>query len=524
MHHSIVISIAALIAVTPAATASSVRFELPAQFEGEATVHKGVRILLFSLHPADLATFVVDAVNQSEWANRTLTIGKAEHTAIGGGSTPWLEQTESGAAPEAFNMSFGTRGPASLYIEAEAIQITGDLGGVLVPRRTEASYADLTPGISQDQFIYRPHPFDLGDAFVQILPSGLLEITASNVRFMEWFNAEPRCESVACPPGGGSSRRSSGQIIPDTQVSLESYSHVSLEPSGAKVAGTGTFALAILSGPSVHITNDGRTRLPRATISDCQRCSLDADETLTLEGRVELGNLEFEGADAMRGDVAANITAARWDEKVVAPSELGITSLAITGPAGAAVVGSLVVGVKLLLAGLFTRRKKDPLQHPRRKAIHDYVVAHPGATFREVAREVRLPAGTARHHLSSLKRAGLLVEHPFHASVRFFENHGKYAKTWRETTVRRDPALAELEAWLNAHPGAAQKDILDAMEQANGWSRSTTQHRLARLVAEGLVHATASGRRLHYQVGQGPATVAVPGQKSPVAAASPMVG
>lgn len=503
--------------------ATAVRFGLPAQFEGEVVVHDGVRILLFSLDPSDLSSFIVDGLAQSEWANHTLTFGRAEHATIGGGSTPWIERTDSGTALDAFNMLLGGHGPGSIYIEADSIDIAGDLAGILVPRRSAQTYADLTPGVDQNPFLYWPHPFDLGDTFIQVQPVGSLQINAFNVRFMEWFNAEPHCASEACPPRGGPSRHSSGQVIPDAEISLESYSYVSLESSGAKVTGSGTFALVILSGPSVHIANDGRTRLPRAAVEDCGRCILDNDRTLTLEGRIELRDLRFEG-EGMRGDLTANITAARLDEKAVAPSDLGIMSLSITGTGGAVAVGGLLVGLKVLVTALFTRRKRDPLQHPRRKAIHDYVVTHPGATFREVAREVGLPAGTARHHLSSLKRAGLLVEHPFHASVRFFENHGKYAKTWRETTVRRDPALAQLEAWLHAHPGAAQKDILDAMEKSQGWSRSTTQHRLARLVAEGLAHATASGRRLHYQVGQGPAGVTNGGPKPAIQPAPLLAG
>jgi predicted transcriptional regulator len=63
----------------------------------------------------------------------------------------------------------------------------------------------------------------------------------------------------------------------------------------------------------------------------------------------------------------------------------------------------------------------------------------------------------------------------------------------------REPALNALHEWIERHAGAAQREILDAM-LAQGWSRSTTQHRLQRLVAGGAVELGNQGRRRTYRL------------------------
>src|SRR5258708_7956319 len=125
----------------------------------------------------------------------------------------------------------------------------------------------------------------------------------------------------------------------------------------------------------------------------------------------------------------------------------------------------------------------DPLVHPRRRLIHAYVVQNPGPSFREVVRACGIPSGTARHHLSVLKRHRLLVERRHGCTTRFFENHGRFDKTWGDVVLLREASLAELQGWLEIHGESNQSAILAAMP----WSRSTTQHRLARLLDGGLV-------------------------------------
>jgi predicted transcriptional regulator len=173
-----------------------------------------------------------------------------------------------------------------------------------------------------------------------------------------------------------------------------------------------------------------------------------------------------------------------------------------TSPATPPTARAFAPAVPIRLA-LAARRAGDPLEHPRRRRIFAYIQAHPGATFREVARGAAVATGTTRHHLTVLKRQRMIVERPHRSTVRFFENHGRYDATWASVVLLREPPLRHLHGWLARNPGAAQKEVLEAMA-LGGWSRSTTQHRLERLVAGGVVESRLQGRRKLYQAA-GPA-------------------
>lgn len=139
------------------------------------------------------------------------------------------------------------------------------------------------------------------------------------------------------------------------------------------------------------------------------------------------------------------------------------------------------------------RARRRALENANRRAVLDYIAGHPGPTFREIVRATGVAAGTVRHHLGVLKRTGLVIEHRFRSTVRLFENEPRYRDGWRTTVVLREGSLQHLHAWLEAHPGRSQKEILDNA-QAWDWSRSTTQHRLKRLADEGLVEIVPHGR------------------------------
>lgn len=143
--------------------------------------------------------------------------------------------------------------------------------------------------------------------------------------------------------------------------------------------------------------------------------------------------------------------------------------------------------------------RKDPLNHPRRARILAYVEGSPGTTFRELCRATGIGASSLRHHLNVLLRAGRIVERNHGVTLRYFENHGKYDDTWREVAVLRDDHLRELHRWLCRNPEVPQKSVLAAMER-RGWSRTSAQHRLKRLVEEGLVAERPRGRLKFYEV------------------------
>lgn len=109
-----------------------------------------------------------------------------------------------------------------------------------------------------------------------------------------------------------------------------------------------------------------------------------------------------------------------------------------------------------------------------------------------------------------MKRHDLIVEHPHGSTMRFFENHGKFDTSWSRVVLLREPPLEQLHGWLSERPEAHQKEVLEAMESLHGWGRSTTQHRLTRLVEGGLVSIRLQGRLKFYAVKAVPQVV-VPG-------------
>lgn len=182
---------------------------------------------------------------------------------------------------------------------------------------------------------------------------------------------------------------------------------------------------------------------------------------------------------------------------------LRATSDAVVAAAATGVVVAAVAAAWKLAAMLFTRLPaQEALKHPRRQALKAYIEEHPGATFRELVRETDIPAGTCRHHLSVLQRSQVIVEKRHRSTVRFFENHGKFEQSWESVVLLREPELKQVHDWLASNPGAMQKTLLDHAASAWDWSRSTTQHRLKRLVDEEMVDVMEIGRRKEYTVAE----------------------
>ena len=137
--------------------------------------------------------------------------------------------------------------------------------------------------------------------------------------------------------------------------------------------------------------------------------------------------------------------------------------------------------------------RDEVLNHPRRRLLLDFVLGDPGAGFLELARRTRIAPGTLRHHLSVLARSGWIVERRNGCTLRFFGNDGGHDDSWTHCVLMREPALAALHAWLEANPASPQGSVVQAMAR-QGWSRSTTQHRLGRLVQGGVAIVVPRGR------------------------------
>lgn len=135
----------------------------------------------------------------------------------------------------------------------------------------------------------------------------------------------------------------------------------------------------------------------------------------------------------------------------------------------------------------------DPLDNVNRRRLYEYILAEPGATLREVLRGTAICAGTARYHLAVLRKWDFIKEMEHKGTLRYFENHERFAEAWPAIVALREPEMRNLHEWLVANPGRRQRAIIDAAGHW-GWRRTTTQHRLKRLAADGLVAVAWRGR------------------------------
>jgi hypothetical protein len=94
---------------------------------------------------------------------------------------------------------------------------------------------------------------------------------------------------------------------------------------------------------------------------------------------------------------------------------------------------------------------------------------------------------------------GLIAVFRHNGSVRYFENHGRYTKTWKTVAAQRDPNLRHLLVALRDRPDQTQQQLIEHARAA-GLTRSATQRRLDRLEGWGLIQAETQGRTRRYRL------------------------
>jgi DNA-binding transcriptional ArsR family regulator len=234
------------------------------------------------------------------------------------------------------------------------------------------------------------------------------------------------------------------------------------------LAGHGNVAFAALGGPRVTLGENGSARLPLATrVSPCARapCLDPQGQTLRLRGNLTLADLEGLPGDAPQfsARLSGTFTAANLDETPVPAHLLGVgEAVAVVG--GVALIALLV---KALLA-LFSREltPESALETPGRRRVYEAVCANPGAMYRAIMEAAGVSDSTSRHHLRKLQAVGLVVAQDHAGTVRYFENHGRYAATWKDELALRDPDLRRLMDWLTRHPGQTQRELSEAVGAA----------------------------------------------------------
>ncbi|MFO1534225.1 MAG: winged helix-turn-helix transcriptional regulator, partial [Thermoplasmatota archaeon] len=277
---------------------------------------------------------------------------------------------------------------------------------------------------------------------------------------------------------------------------VRQLSYINIDSTTGHLEGSGS-ALAIVAGASVlDATLNGTLRLPDATLSDpCPpgACLEDpAGKTFRPQGEFLLSGLAPAPSDPTRLEtqVSGRIDNAYYDE-LPAPGFAVAQTLS---------VGTvLVVGGGCLVAlGLFARSARLPaLQHPRRQALHHLIQEEPGLSSRSLQRRLGWSRGTLLFHLKRLVEEGHVAAQPYKNTVRYFENHGRYADAWRKVVELRDPDASRLHEWLLAHSGVDQTGIVEET-LGWGWDRNKVRRQLRNLQQAGLVEKQPAGRRVCY--------------------------
>ena len=134
----------------------------------------------------------------------------------------------------------------------------------------------------------------------------------------------------------------------------------------------------------------------------------------------------------------------------------------------------------------------------RRTAILAFLEDDPGASLRRICKRLALAGGVARHHIMILEREGRLWHERLAGRDWYFT--GRRPQTRRGIATALQSGLPhELHRamkFIRTQGPLCQREALDALP----WPRSTSQHRLDRLVRMGHLRRRPQGRYVLYEV------------------------
>jgi hypothetical protein len=385
----------------------------------------------------------------------------------------------------------------SLYVEAAEIRVNLSAARVSIDLARGHDVGQLLPG-DYARSAVRPGAYAAETGTVGLslspLPSSSFSLRAEGLRVVEWHGARAACTNAqgSCPGGGGGARLP--LLLPNgdrLNTSIESYSQV-LAPGS--LTASGALHLAAAGGARLDLGVAGFLRLPMADLAGfCDGCTAPAGRTVGANGTFRLRQLGPDGATGRLQAHVEGLGVVRLDESPFAFVSQLATPAAATG---ALLLAALAVR---WLTPLFSRvtDPNDALKLPTRRALYAAIQAHPGSTASSLMRETGQTDGGIRHNLKALERARLIVRERHNGAVCFFENHGRYSRTWRRVAAERNPELRRLLEWIEGHPYQPQREIV---RQAEAWglARTATQRRLARLAEWGLLSVHAEGRERYY--------------------------
>lgn len=154
-------------------------------------------------------------------------------------------------------------------------------------------------------------------------------------------------------------------------------------------------------------------------------------------------------------------------------------------------------GLFLLALPLYSRlRRSELLDNQVRDRIHKTIEAHPGVSIIQVCRAAKVGWGTAVYHLQRLERDRMIVSRRDGQYRRFYLNGSAPDPGAADPAARvlAHPLAASIAAFVHAHPGAAQKDVCQALAisppLASKW--------LGRLLEAGLLTSQREWKLVRY--------------------------
>ncbi|HEY3272918.1 MAG TPA: HTH domain-containing protein [Methanocella sp.] len=163
--------------------------------------------------------------------------------------------------------------------------------------------------------------------------------------------------------------------------------------------------------------------------------------------------------------------------------------------AGIALVAIAYMFLRFFMVGAVARARTRLDQNENRNVVLRYIVANPGVTATDLARDLAINIGTIRYHLFILTMNHKVVAHRAdNKYLRYFVNAGSYTKEEQSllALLRREPLRETLRA-------VAEKPGLSGPELAEKLNVSTTAaHRdLTVLARRGIIEQVPGSDRVH---------------------------
>lgn len=382
------------------------------------------------------------------------------------------------AVVQAASGSAGLEGPMHLFLRDVAVRIR-DASGVRdlrVGAETLVRVADEALPLSA------PRPRDLGAAVVDNL------------------------DDLAGRAGATAGLGAPGAVVQEVLVQR----YLEVEGAGQLVVRShGALLQAFSRAPAVHLAG-GAATLPGA-VGDVSLLGAVVPlrgETAQLAGDLWLRAMPGDGAQREMA-VGGTFQSFAVDGALVEPPLAGPAALALGALAAVGLASSVL---KHLAGALYARiPPSDVLSSDVRRRVYQLVQAEPGLSLSELAQRAALSWGNTVHHLSVLKRSGLVV------SLR----HGRYRRWFAAGAVEqgqrgqvaalRNPVSARVARLVLEVPGLSQKQLADRMAM----SPQAVHWHLARLAQAGLVQRVREGREVRHYVAAAPPAVAMPATVTP---------